>query len=322
MQKELTEESTNQINSIFNLHKEKTSALGLEKYDQIILDEDEESLDGRHPKNFYRMDYQSIAQDFEARNNSRFITHFDNISSDDIMLEKISVLKKKATKPAIIRECLSTNVLNFYGVNTPYNFYSHYTGKKHIQHHLLMSIDFVSENQIFRSFCDLSNFNFRDLPTLCKKLVTFYKKHEVFKNPKYKKQIPTVMQQIMLSAMTRMIVLRDDDFCNLNYGLLINPKQKTMKVINFDFEDSFTHSKINDEKTDKDNLIFVKKNFPELYDYFIHISLHIFYFIVSLRKGGEQYDRERSRYGAEVRKRVRDVLLLRRRGLHEKPPPR
>lgn len=263
------------LNDIFNIHHEKLADIGMEDYDEIIYAEDEDAIEGRHMKNFFRIDSKILNPYLERLKTQNYITHFSNILKQDLMLEKISVLKKNLPKNAIIRECLSSNILNFYGLNVPYNFYTHHTNKTG-KHHRLISVDFISDNQKFATFEDLKIFQglhetkYKSLPAVANTVHSFFKKQKSLQKPQYKKEITKIEKDILKALLVRLLLLRDSDFCDLNIGLILDKKANELSLINYDFESTFSDQTF--DENDVHNLNQVRLHFPDLYNEFIEKS--------------------------------------------------
>jgi len=238
------------------------------------------------PKQYFRVKasvFKNAFLDIKNNPDSGYITPYNEVIKEGISPKNIGVLIKK-TKSSD-NERVACQILNFYGVNTP--IYLSCTGrdnfiKSNDKASYSVSVDFLSGNQEFKPFTQYPKKDFGS------KEIYFYETDKAmeyittgivkviespflkFKNIGAKRKdeiIDKIREDFVMSMLVRKLILNDLDFCDDNVGMLIDYENKSIKLVNIDYEfcgrsatDSFTISTISK---------YFEKEFPEAYAKFI-----------------------------------------------------
>jgi len=251
-----------EIINILTIHKSKFNNLSPTKFD--IEDIDATKIDGAHYKNFYLCHANLIPNLSEKLffKPTNYITYFSNLHKEGICPEKISVLLKSTSKRKIIHEVLSTQILEYFGCNVPFNFF---VRTENPQDNYLGSVDFISENEQFSTLMDLNLMWTLNLEEILIQLNNC----KLLKNIS-KENIEEIKNQIIKTFLARICVLVDCDFDNYNCGFLINNQTNQVKFINFDFELALTHLRLQEyTKIIYPIMLYSATEYPEIYEEFI-----------------------------------------------------
>ena len=257
------EEKLNEIINVLTIQKTKWESINPTHFD--LTDKDATKLDGSHYKNFYLCNSNSIPNlaesTFSKTNN--YVTYFSNISNEGLVPEKISVLIKCENS---IKEVLASQILNYFGCNTAFNFF---IKTKNAKENYLGSIDFISENEQFETFKNLNIIWTYDLNGILAQI----NDKNTFPNISHQNR-KNLKKEIIKSFLTRICVLDDFDFDNYNCGILLNKKTNYVKFINFDYELSLAGN--SQEKYINEVMLTAFTDFPSIYREFISKTTEIY----------------------------------------------
>jgi len=219
------EKKLDEIINVLTIQKAKWEDINPSQFD--IVDQDASKLEGSHYKNFYLCNSNSIPNliknTFSKKNN--YITYFSNITNEGIIPEKVSVLIKSENN---IKEVLASQILNYLGCNTAFNFF---IKSRNPKENYLGSVDFISENEQFETLKNLNIIWTYDLNAM---IIQIDDKN-TFPNISQQKR-KELKEQIVKSFLTRICVLADYDFDDYNCGILQNKDSNHINFINFDYE--------------------------------------------------------------------------------------
>lgn len=258
------EETIKRISDIFSFTERKLKKSELDEYDV----KDEEKIDGRHAKDFFRMKSLGMLPFLKEVARSKqfnYLTYFNDVLEEGIIPENISVLIKRVSeREYAMAEVMSSKVMAFFGLNTPINF-AVYTGKDEPTRHFLVSIDFISQNDIFDDLWNLYGIDvsLTDVVKYYREMMEENKDFETISPEKIK----LVENQLVLSLLVRTLLMGDTDFCIANVGIIVNDEKNDIELVNFDFEESFNGKMVMKHQVElfKD----VRINHPDVYDYFM-----------------------------------------------------
>lgn len=252
------------INDIFSFEIQKIKKSQIQEYDEF----NRKDIEGRHTKTFYRIDSKLLSSQLELlkADDGRYITYLGGIIKEGLVPEKISVLAKVIHQDDLIAEVIGSKLCHYFGLNTCLNF-AGYAGKEEDKKYLLISVDFAREGEELITLdetgldiCRSLSFNFQEFDDM------------INENRDYEDipqgQVKTVRNQIALSLLVRDVLFGDKDFCFSHLSYLLNDKANSLKLINYDYEDSFRSKILKRER--KSQMKFYKQNFPEVYADFIN----------------------------------------------------
>lgn len=258
----------NKIENALTYSEAKWENLEPTPFDEV--DYDYYKLSGHSYKNFYRCFSSSIPNLCEnvLFKNSNYITYFSNISIDGLMPEKISVLLKSINdKKILTQEVLGTQILNYFGCNTPFNF----VVKSSDTDKYLASIDFISENEKLVLFEELGIIWTEDLNAIHKQLETLTNDRKSVLYNISEDNLTKLKEDLTRSFLARYCAVRDYDYDKYNCGLLINKKIKKVTYIDFDFELSLKKlCMYNDNASNiKQIMLYSFEHYPQIYNEFV-----------------------------------------------------
>lgn len=231
-------------------------------YDEKIIKDNQ--LEGQHFKEFYRIKgncFDKLKKELFDNENCSYVTYFNKVAKEGLPLENISVLAKRIYSNDVIREVLSSQILNAVEVPTCANigFYESY---KDAPTRIVGSVDFISDGEKFLNGSDFKGeyTHFSKLEDTVQGIRKIFVTHEITKNN------PALLQKLLddfvYSYLMRRLVLGDHDCHPWNCGFLVNKKEKYIKLVNFDYENSFLQNRIGECE---DGIKFAKEKFPSVY---------------------------------------------------------
>lgn len=279
-------EDPNKVDEIINVltvFKSKFDNLSPKQFDEEDIDA--RKIDGQHYKYFYLCHANSISGLSERIffKNSNYITCFSNLHIEGICPEDISVLLKSSSARKIVHEVLSTQILEYFDCNVPFNFFIR-TENPHDNY--LGSVDFISEYEKFSTLRDLNIMWTLDLNGILLQIEDYFKNNS-------KTNIQENKNQIIKTFLARICVLVDCDFDNYNCGFLINNQTNQVKFINFDFELALTHLRLQEyTKIIYPIMLYSATEYPEIYEEFIFKVKDMYNVLneVSLTNNDEHYN--------------------------------
>ena len=239
-------------------------------YDQMLIKYGE-GYGGHTRKTYLRVDskyFEDAFKEMRINPNCGFITNINNVVKDGVVPEKVSVLVKEyMTSEDIKREGFATSVLNFYGIPTCVNVlvknpmkkeikFSHtiygrgdeFDRESELNYHMNMSLDFIGENDELHLFSDLIDYTtflygpfdrvYADMTSAITKIL-YRPPFNSLPEDKKSQMLVTLAEQLVKSFLVRGLVCNDFDFSTDNIGLIVNEKDLTIRLINFDFEYTF-----------------------------------------------------------------------------------
>ncbi len=227
-----------------------------------------DALAGHCTKYFVMIDKSKLEKYFWKikKGNSCYESYLDNqdILSGQIP-QNISILLKKEHPYDVTIETFGSNVLNFFGIKTCYNFpIKDKNGKL-----ILGSVDFIKPNEEFFTYAQYSNGQpFDNTDSLLHinysakiSIDEFSKQHLLFLSKKEKDKL---LEEVLYAGIVRKLVLGDHDFRAGNFGLLYNKKTRTVRNSpNFDFDYLFRGYPNHEQE-----LRWLSENRPEIYNKF------------------------------------------------------
>ncbi len=251
-----------QLSNLFSFEIQKINKTDLEEYEGV----DKKEIGGRHKKTFCRVNKQLLSSPLERLKNDdgKYITYLGDAVKTGIP-QMISSMVKVVNADDIIAEIIGSKLCHYYGLNTCIN-HAGYTGKADAKKYILLSLDFAREGEEMIVLDDIgfdstqgASFNIKEFDDM------------IAENRDYEDIPPEmateVRNQIALSVLVRDVLFGDRDFCFSHLSLLLNDKANSLKLINYDYEDSLRSKTI--PKARKNQLKYFKENFPEVYSAFI-----------------------------------------------------
>lgn len=272
MSNEKIEDQDSKINFIklFESDRVLEEQLDCENYDENLIDEDNK-LFGHTDKKFLRGNskvLKNFLKDVKNKDCS-YVTHFDNVLKENIIPNKISMLKKVCPKNdpnysihCPDRESSASKILNYMGCPTAYNFVVRDKEKSYV-----MSVDFISENEEFHTFEEFDIKWHWDIAKMLKSIYDLLNAFEFNSEEEKNNNIKQVIDDFMLSYLTRTLLIQDADFHFGNIGFLYNKKDKYVKFVNFDLE--FPMQNKMDNWYYSHSVKFIRKTHRKVYDKFI-----------------------------------------------------
>jgi len=264
----MEESIVNKLNEVLAYNEDKLYKVELEGYGDMSLKKDK--FDGKHVKNFFRLNSLNLLPFLEkiSNINHNYITYFNNILPEGNIPNHISVLMKKLNKKQIISEVIGAKITEYFGLNTPINF-AMFTGKDDSRKDFVISVDFVSENEMFDSLDDYQLEYEKGID-----IKGFFEDYRIMMQDNSdfdfvsEDRVKELENEIMLSFLVRDVLLGDSDFCSLNLGFLLNETDKKIKLINFDYEDAFVIKNLTSKHYEI--IDYAIKNHPNVYQNFIN----------------------------------------------------
>ena len=268
---------------------EVVKALSYEEFnfDKLLkerYDEYQGRLTGRSEKIFLRVEntpFNHLVAEVQNNPDCSYVSYANKVIKDGVIPEKFSVLIKneKHVSPDArdlisysVSEVIASRVLNFYNCPTVYNVAATTEEDGEIQRKLI-SVDCISENEEFLTIVDLGLDPWsRGLENIVFKLSEMLEPYSRDDKTKQK-----VIDDYILSYFVRKFILVDSDFDNRNVGILINRKDKHIKLVNFDLEFSCVFAASNEYKdyVIQDILGYLKSTSPRIYEKFVEKTKQI-----------------------------------------------
>lgn len=235
---------------------------GLTEYD---LTNEKFELGGRLKKRFVMIDKKNIEEYLNAVKQSetsyRTYLEEEDIKKDEIPT-KIGVLLKYTTESHVYSEVVGSQIMNFFGVDTVYNFVI-----PTLKIHYVASIDFIKPNEKFislkeydlnESFC--TGLNLYKIEAKIRTILNKIKMNEfVFANHK---EIDKIVEDYIYMSVIKRYILGDFDVKSENFGVIIK-NHKISLAPAFDFDTSFLKN-LSSER----DLQLLKKYHPKSYEKF------------------------------------------------------
>ena len=232
-------------------------------YDEKIIKDSQ--LEGQHFKEFYRIKgsgFDELKKELVDNENCNYVTYFNKVAKEGLTPDNVSVLAKRIYSSDAIREVLSSQILNAVEVPTCANI-SFYETYKDAPTRILGSVDFISDGEMFINGSDFKGgYNhFSKLGDTVQGIRKMLASHEITKNnPELSQKL---LDDFVYSYLMRRLVLGDHDCHPWNCGLLVNKKENYIKLVNFDYENSFLQARIGECE---DAIKFSKEKFPKVYE--------------------------------------------------------
>jgi len=269
----------------------KVEELDIDKIDTEAYDVYPSRTIGRCEKMFLRVRSDSIkdfVKDIYTENENSYITYVSELINSGYVPRRISALCKDVSErlddeddsrlKGASSEVLSSQIMNYFGCPTVYNklVKGELEGETRYS---VMSIDFMSEGDELVTFDQLN----------CR-FVGFYLAvrsvkgaMEQYGNEYPKEEIDSVVEDFAYSYLVRKVFLGDFDFIPVNIGVIENEKNKTLNLINFDYEGSFNGKYV----FANHDLICCQKMFPKVYNKFYDKFKKLYDGMELLRANGE-----------------------------------
>lgn len=250
-----------------------------EKHKEDYYEQDGE-LDGhRIDKVFYRVDSECLKpliDELINNPNCGYITYMNNVIKEGFVPKKISCLSKQLrwdmnyiieglSDELIVNEVLASQMLNYFGCPTVFNTATIIKDVEGKTEYVLISADFMSESDNFKTLwdCYCGIYDLEETIQRLKKGIPT--KSKIIKNE--------IIEEFLYTYFVRRYVLHDGDFNADNIGFLINKENKKIQLLNFDYEFAFDNDflagKVNLVRELKDNLSYLVKKYPRIYEKFI-----------------------------------------------------
>lgn len=243
----------------------------------------------RGDKAFYRVDSESLKSLIEELQNNPdcgYVTNANDVIKDGVVPQKLSAMIKQLrwdsdsyneslSEELIINEVLSSQILNYFGCPTSYNTAVKVKNEENMDEFQLLSVDFVPFGTKFETFdeysCRIIDSVEYTVENLRKQMFSMMGKVPDENSEKF-------VEDFVYSYLVRKYVINDHDFFHINAGVL-SDESLQMQYLNFDFEfcfySEFPNLRRGNIKQVKEDLIYVEKNFPRVYDIFVK-KLNIF----------------------------------------------
>ena len=177
----------------------------------------------------------------------------------------------------------ASQILNYFGCNTAFNFF---ITTKNPKENYLGSIDFISDNEEFKTLKDLNLIWTCDLNGMLSQI----NDNKTF--PQISQQNrKNLKEQLIKSFLTRVCVLTDYDFDNYNCGILTNKETNNITFVNFDYELSLTGNA--QKKHINEVMLTAFTDYPKMYREFIFKTTELFNVLndVNLNNNDKNYNK-------------------------------
>ena len=187
--------------------------------------------------------FQELIDELRNNPNCSYSTSYNKDIINGVDFKYLSVLEKNAYESSI-GEVLTGRVLNFFGIRTPYEVVVNKDSKLK-----MLSVDFEKDGYIFKTLASLGmDIRYDTHNTVSHLQNSLACLHESTSSPisklddkSFKKYKDKFIEDVLYSLLVRHVILGDIDCNEVNLGIEIG-KEGDFYLMNFDYEDSFSHT--------------------------------------------------------------------------------